>query len=163
MLQGFFSCLFDSSLVGNETESYGNLIIFLANAMHIPWLELVQNPCHIWAWKTNKTCINDMMESPWNLVMISTKLPSICDMKWHGISMRLRVIFFKGKLPIRYSLFTYLPRDCFPGWTRKSRAVHKFPWRMKTGILVSPWTVPGIRIIFRMNPSSVTMSWLSNG
>ena len=29
------------------------LIIFLANAMEIPWLELVQNPCHIWAWTTN--------------------------------------------------------------------------------------------------------------
>ena len=92
-----FSCLFDGSLVWfeNETKSDGNPIIFLANASEIPWLELVQNPCHVLAWKTNKTWINDM-ESSWNLVWISTKLPSICDVKWHGISMRIHVIFFTG-------------------------------------------------------------------
>ena len=38
----------------------GNLTIFLQNSMKIPWLELVQNPCHVWAWKTNKTYINDI-------------------------------------------------------------------------------------------------------
>ena len=40
-----FSCPFDSYLVENETKSDGNPVIFLANAMKIPWLELVQNPC----------------------------------------------------------------------------------------------------------------------
>jgi len=57
-----FSCLYDGSLVGfkNETKSDGNSIIFLVKAMENPWLELVQNPCHAWAWKTNKTWINDM-------------------------------------------------------------------------------------------------------
>ena len=38
----------------------GNPIIFLANAMEIPWLELVHNPCHVLAWTTNGIWINDM-------------------------------------------------------------------------------------------------------
>ena len=42
-----FSCLFDSSLVENETKSDGNPIISLANAMEMSGLELVQNPCHV--------------------------------------------------------------------------------------------------------------------
>ena len=57
---GVFLCLFDSRLVENETESDGNPIIFLANAMETPWLELVQNPCHVPAWKTNTAWMNDM-------------------------------------------------------------------------------------------------------
>ena len=70
-----FSCPFEGSLVWfeNETKSDGNPIIFLANAMEIP--------CHVPAWKTNKTWINEM-ELSWNLVWIWTKLPSICDM-WY--------------------------------------------------------------------------------
>ena len=55
-----FSCLFDGSLVENDTKSDGNPVIFLANAIEIPWLELVQNPCHVPAWRTNKIWINDM-------------------------------------------------------------------------------------------------------
>ena len=55
-----FSCLFYGSLVKNETKSDGNPIISLENAVEIPWLELVQNPCHDPAWKTNKSWINDM-------------------------------------------------------------------------------------------------------
>ena len=53
---------FDGSLVWfeKETKSDGNPIIFLANAMEIPCLGLIQNPCHVPAWKTNKTWINDM-------------------------------------------------------------------------------------------------------
>ena len=35
-VMGIFSCLFDGSLVENETKSYGNPIIFLANAEKIP-------------------------------------------------------------------------------------------------------------------------------
>ena len=46
-LTGIFSCLFDGSLVENETESDENPTIFLANAMQFPGLELVQNPCHV--------------------------------------------------------------------------------------------------------------------
>ena len=44
-----FSCLFEDSLVWfeNETKSDGNPVIFLANAMEIPLLQLVQNPCHV--------------------------------------------------------------------------------------------------------------------
>ena len=56
-----FSCLFDGSLVQNEAKAHGNPIIFLPNVMKIPWLELVQNPCHISAWETNETWINDMV------------------------------------------------------------------------------------------------------
>ena len=74
-----FSRLFDGSLIENDTKSDENPIIFLGNAMEIPRLELVQNPCHVSAWKFNKTWINDR-ESSWNLMSISTKLPSICDM-----------------------------------------------------------------------------------
>ena len=55
-----FSCLFDGSLVEIDTKSDGNLIIFLGNAMEIPWLTLVWNPGHVPAWTTNKTCLNDM-------------------------------------------------------------------------------------------------------
>ena len=36
-----FSCVFEDSLVENETKSDGNPIIFIANAMEIPSLELV--------------------------------------------------------------------------------------------------------------------------
>ena len=36
-----FSRLFDGSLVENDIKSNGNPIIFFANAMEIPWLELV--------------------------------------------------------------------------------------------------------------------------
>ena len=72
----------------------------VANAMEIPWLELVQNPCHVPAWKTNRTWINDM-EWSWNLVSISTKLSLNCDMKWHGISMRIiHVTFCTGIVQI---------------------------------------------------------------
>ena len=45
-----FSCLLDGSLVENETKFDGNPIIFLANAMEMPWRELVQNPCHVPVW-----------------------------------------------------------------------------------------------------------------
>ena len=63
-----FSCHFDGSLVWfeNETKSDGNPIIFSANAMEIPGLELIQNPCHVPTWETNKAWINDM-ETSWNL------------------------------------------------------------------------------------------------
>ena len=92
-----FSWLFDSSLVWLEQIRTGNPIIFLANAMEIPWPELVQNPCHVPAWKTNIAWINDMVWW-WNLVWIWTKLiPSICDdVQWLGISMRILVTFFTG-------------------------------------------------------------------
>ena len=60
-------------------------------------LELVQNPSHVPAWRTNKTWINDM-ESSWNLVSIWTKLRSICNIKWHGISMRIHVTFWTGHI-----------------------------------------------------------------
>ena len=59
-MTGIFSCLFAFSLVEIETKSDGNPIIFLEKAMEIPGLELVQNPCHVLAWTTNKTLINDM-------------------------------------------------------------------------------------------------------
>ena len=98
------SCLFDGSLVWfeNETKSDGNSVIFLANLIKIPWLGLVHNSSHVLAWKTNKTFIN-YMEKSWNLVWIWTKLPSIyCDMKWHGISMRIHVTFFTGKLNLQH-------------------------------------------------------------
>ena len=39
--------------------------------MEIPWLGLVQNPCHVPAWTTNNDWINDT-ESSWNLVWIWT-------------------------------------------------------------------------------------------
>ena len=52
----------------------GNPIILLENAMEIPWLGLTQITCHVPAWKTNKTWINDM-ETSWNLVWIWTKPP----------------------------------------------------------------------------------------
>ena len=92
-----FSCLLDGSLVWSENDikSDGNPIIFLGNAMEIPWLDLSQNPCHVSAWETSKTWINDM-ESSWNFMSILTKLPSICYMKWRGISVRIHVIFFTG-------------------------------------------------------------------
>ena len=73
-----FSCLFDGSLVKNETKSDGNPIIFLANAVEIPSLELVQTPCHVLSWKTSKTWINDM-EFGVNFDQAATK--SSCDMK----------------------------------------------------------------------------------
>ena len=88
-----FFMFFDSNLVGNETKSNGNPVIFLANPRKLPWFELVQNPCHVWAWKSNKTWIN-YMEKPWNSVSVLTKLSSICDMKWHEISVRIYVTFF---------------------------------------------------------------------
>ena len=88
-----FSCLFDGSLVENETKSDGNPITFLANATKIPWLELFQNPSHIPACKTNKAWTSDMEQS-WNLVSISTKLLSIFGMKWHVVFMKIRVTFF---------------------------------------------------------------------
>ena len=59
----------------------GNPIIFLGNPMENPWLDLVQNPYHVPAWKTNKTCVNDL-KSSWNSVSISIKLPGICDMEF---------------------------------------------------------------------------------
>ena len=34
-------------VIENETKSDGIPIIFLENAMEIPWLEVVQNPCHV--------------------------------------------------------------------------------------------------------------------
>ena len=49
-----------------------NPVIFLANAMKISWLELVQSPYNVWAWKTNIAWINDM-EWSWNSVWIWTK------------------------------------------------------------------------------------------
>ena len=49
-----------------------NPAIFLAHAMEIPWLELVQSPYNVSALKTGKTWLNDM-ESSWNLVWIWTK------------------------------------------------------------------------------------------
>ena len=52
----------------------GNPIIFWANAMEIPWLDLVQNLHHVPAWKINKTWVNDM-ESSWNLLWIWAKPP----------------------------------------------------------------------------------------
>jgi len=52
-------CLFNDSLVETDAKSDGNPIIFLASAMEIP-LALVQNPCHVPAWETNKSWINDM-------------------------------------------------------------------------------------------------------
>ena len=58
-----FSCLFEKSSsvwFENETKSNGNRIMFLGNAMEIPWLELVQNPCHVPAWKKNPNWINDI-------------------------------------------------------------------------------------------------------
>ena len=69
---GIFSCLFDGSLIENETQwkSNGNPIIFLANAMEISWLELVQNPCHIFS-----------IDNRQNLD------------KWHGIVMEFGVKF----------------------------------------------------------------------
>ena len=57
---GIFSCLFEGRLVENETKSDGNPIIFSVHAVEISWVELAQNPCHVTAWKTNKTWINDM-------------------------------------------------------------------------------------------------------
>ena len=59
-----------------------NPIIFLANAMETPWLELVQNPCHAWARRTNKIWTNDM-EWSWNLVWIWSKLPPISEITWN--------------------------------------------------------------------------------
>ena len=53
---GIFSCLLDGSLVENDPKSYENPFIFLANTMEIPYIELVQNPCHVPAWKTNIIC-----------------------------------------------------------------------------------------------------------
>ena len=70
-----FLCLFAGRLVENEPKSNGNPIIFLANTKEIPWLELVQNPYHVPAWKTNKTWINDISHISWNLESIWTKLP----------------------------------------------------------------------------------------
>ena len=55
-----FSCLFEGSLVENNTKSDGYPIIFLANAVEIPGLELVQNPLHVFPSKTNKTWTNAM-------------------------------------------------------------------------------------------------------
>ena len=118
---GIFSCIFDGRLVWfeNETKSDGNPIIFWANAMEIPWFEHTQNPCHVSAWNTNKTWINDMVWS-WHFVSIWIKITAICDEKWRGIvmefgvnldqtatksscdgkghciSMRIHVIFFTG-------------------------------------------------------------------
>ena len=73
---GIFSCHIDGSLVWfeNYPKSDGNPIIFLVNALEIPWLELIQNPCHYRAWRTSKTWIIDK-ESSWNSVWIWTKLP----------------------------------------------------------------------------------------
>jgi len=88
-----FSCLLYASMAVNETKYEENPIIFLANALEIPWLDLVHNPCHVSAWKTNETWINDMEYSR-NLVWILAKLPEICDRIWHGILMRIHVIFF---------------------------------------------------------------------
>ena len=48
-----FPCLFDRSLVENEIKFNENPIIFLGNPMKIPWLQPVQNPCHVPAWTTN--------------------------------------------------------------------------------------------------------------
>ena len=93
-LTRIFSCLFTGSLIDNATKSNGNPINFLANTLEFPWLELVQNPCHVCAWTTNKTWINDM-EYSWNLLWNWTKLPSICDMKWHGISEKPCHIFYR--------------------------------------------------------------------
>ena len=116
---GISSCHFDGSLVWfeNETKSQtGNPIIFLANAMEIPWLELIQNPCHYRVWKTNNTWINDM-ESSWNWGSIWTKPPpnqtkSSCDEKlaWHGISSRIHVTFFTGSLSLSDGYLSGLER-----------------------------------------------------
>ena len=65
-----------------------NPIISLANATEIPWLELIQNPCHVWAWRANKTWINDMEFG------VDTDQTAV-DL-WHGISMRIHVLFFTG-------------------------------------------------------------------
>ena len=81
-----FLCLFNGSLVKNETKYDENPIIFVANAVEIPWLELVQNPCHFWARQTNKTCMND--------VALSLNSVYICDMKWHEVFTRIHVTFF---------------------------------------------------------------------
>ena len=48
----FTSSPIDGSLVVNDQKSDGNAIIFLANVMEIPGLELVQNLCHDFAWNT---------------------------------------------------------------------------------------------------------------
>ena len=55
-----FLIFFDGGLVENDIKSDGNPIIFLAIAIKIPRLELVQNPRHVLAWKANKTWTNDM-------------------------------------------------------------------------------------------------------
>ena len=68
MWHGFFVSFWKkASLVENETKFDGNIIIFLANVMEIPWLELAQNPCHVLAWKTIEIWINDM-EFPWEFM-----------------------------------------------------------------------------------------------
>ena len=72
---GISSCLFDGSLVESDTKSDENPIIFLANAMEIPWHELVQNPCHVFEWK---------ME-------IEMELKQIKLDEWHGIVMEFGV------------------------------------------------------------------------
>ena len=91
-----FSYLFDGSLDENETKFDRNPIIFLVFAMEIPWLELFQNPCRVWAWKTNKTWINDM-EFSRNMVWIWTKLqgdPSFQNIWFNLIlSFSLREIY----------------------------------------------------------------------
>ena len=38
----------------------------------------------------------------WTLASIRTKPPSICDMKFHGISMRIHVTFLRGTLNVFY-------------------------------------------------------------
>ena len=55
-----FLMSFDDSLLKNDSKSDGSPTMFLENAVEIPWLELVQNPCHVLAWKTNKTCIKEI-------------------------------------------------------------------------------------------------------
>ena len=62
------------------------------------------------AWKTDKTRTKPghgmVMEFSVHLC-IWTKLPSICDLKWHGISMRILVTFFTGSVGIFFQCFAW--------------------------------------------------------
>ena len=109
---GIFCCI----LVENETKSDGNPSIFLVNAMEIPWLGLVQNLCHVPAWKTNTTSINDI-EFSWKFHVIS------CQNKSKGSLVQIHTKFHDDSMSFIQVLFVFHPGTWHGFWTSSSHGI----------------------------------------
>ena len=81
-----------------------------------------------------------IMGCPSDLVSFSTKLPSICDMKWHGISMRSHVTFLHRTAKRRWDFQSFLVFAEFIQSKIKIRTISSFPF------LSLPWILNSCKV-----------------